>query len=511
MTRKGSKMKKMIGLQTRLLVVVAVFTAVIIGTMTWYSIYHLHFLSGTALNRSHLKEAVLQMVSLGVVGGSTLIISLTVAIHLLLLRPLRRIETATKSITEGDLSMRVEIERVDEMGLLAASFNEMAKSLQERYQASITDELTGLYNHLYFKDKLAEELERAVQFNRSFGLLVCDIDDFKLINEEKGHRFGDTVLQNVGMIVKESVRDIDLCARYAGEEFGVVLTEASPQTAYAVAERIRRAVAGMEFGDGLWPVTVSIGVALFPDDGATVDELLWKADQAKVIAKDGGRNQVQFYCELKDTDAPPNELQKLRALKEAREQAIISSIDSLAAAVEVRDSYTHSHSETVGRHSAAIAAALGLGKDEIKQISVGGLLHDVGKIGVPDNILRKPGPLDDQEWVKMKEHPRLGKIIVQHIKSLDKVLPYIEYHQERFDGSGYPDGLKGEAIPLGARIIAIADAYHSMTSSRPYRPVPMECKQAVLELKRCRGTHFDPQLVDVFIQLLEQQGAANQN
>lgn len=504
-------MKKMIGLQTRLLVVVVVCTVIIIGSMTWYSIYHLYYLNGIAFTQVHRKEAILQIIALGVVGGSTLVISLTAAIHLLLLRPLKRIETATKSIKEGNLGMRLEIERVDEMGLLAASFNEMAKSLQERYQASITDELTGLYNYLYFKDKLAEELERATEFKRSFGLLLCNIDDYKLINEEKGHRFGNTVLQNVGMIIKESIRDIDLCARYSGDEFGVVLTEANLQAAYMVAERVRRAIAAMEFGNGLWPMTVSVGVALFPDDGTTVEELLWKADLAKEVARDSGRNRVQFYCELKDTCVNPDGIRKLHDLQEVKEQVIISSIDSLAAAVEVRDSYTHSHSETVGRYSAAMAAALGLTKDEIRQISIGGLLHDVGKIGVPDNILRKPGPLNDWEWTKMKEHPRLGKIIVQHIKSLNKILPFIEYHQERYDGRGYPDGLKGEEIPLGARIIAIADAYHSMTSSRPYRPVPMQTQQAILELKRCRGTYFDPRLTDLFIQLLEEQEQTDLN
>jgi putative nucleotidyltransferase with HDIG domain len=179
-------------------------------------------------------------------------------------------------------------------------------------------------------------------------------------------------------------------------------------------------------------------------------------------------------------------------------------IFAFAAAMDAKDSYTQKHSETVSRYSGSIAAGLGLTELEIKRITIAGLLHDVGKIGVPDSILNKPSKLTDEEFEVIKQHPTLGKNILEHMSSIKDVLEYVEYHQERFDGKGYPEGLKGEEIPLGARIVSVADAFHAMTSSRPYRKTPLTLEQAIVELRENSGTQFDPIIVDVFVSMVEE-------
>jgi diguanylate cyclase (GGDEF)-like protein len=444
---------------------------------------------------------------------------------LALLSRLRTVCGWLKSVKYGQPELSGAATR-DEMSFLADAFGrivenlsqcerqtsalqgELAEQNREAREQSIADGLTGLYSHRYFQRRLGEEVERARRFGHPLALLFCDIDRFKAINDSEGHQTGDEVLQQLGRLIREAIRALDVPARYGGEEFTVILPEATGVQAYEVAERLRRTVSSQPFGGDSavpGPVTISIGIATYPTDAANREELVDKADKALRLAKQLGRNQVRLYREVASADiaegsaaevADPVEVQRIV------ESAYLDTIHSLAAAVDARDPYTCRHSENVARDASAIAQAMNLSDRELRNIGVAGLLHDVGKIGVPDTVLKKPGPLTKDEWEKVRQHPVLGENIIRHASSLNDIIPFILHHQERFDGQGYPDELAGESIPLGARILAVADAYEAMSSSRPYRPAK-DRDDIITELRANAGVQFDPAVVATFLGILE--------
>jgi diguanylate cyclase (GGDEF)-like protein/putative nucleotidyltransferase with HDIG domain len=331
---------------------------------------------------------------------------------------------------------------------------------------------------------------------------LIDIDNFRRINEWCGHRYGDSILKQLAKIIKSSVRTVDIVGRFGGEEFLVILPEVNEKSASLVAERIRRVIANHKFGIENQPVpavTVSIGVVSFPQDGASKEVLLSNAQIALDTAKRLGRNQVMTFRNIPSFVPSDSRVEKYSTPEV--EDILLSAVYSLAAAVDARDHYTKSHSTFVSQAAAATASLLGLDKKSIKAIAVAGLLHDIGKVGVPDSILQKAGPLLKEEWEIMKKHPRLGAQIVEKIPGLQDILPLILYHQEKYDGSGYPDGLAGTKIPLGARILAVADAFHAMISDRPYRK-RMSLPKAIDELKKNAGSQFDPKIIEAFIEVL---------
>lgn len=361
------------------------------------------------------------------------------------------------------------------------------------------DLLTGVPSHRAFQDRLSHECDRAYRFGDCFAIAILDLDQFQSVNNRYQHRTGDRILFEVAARVRAEVRDIDLCARFAGDQFAIVLPHTRHRGGLDATERLRHVVAAGTFvtpENTELRLTATVGVAYYPVDGATPPELVEAAKRALVFAKSLGGNQIQLACDVPGAVQASGNVVSLPASGHG------TVVRSLAAAVDVRDRYTHSHSRLVSAMAAATAKRVGLTDPDVERVKVGGLLHDVGKIGVPDAVLSKEGALTADDWESIREHPRLGKTIIEQAPELKDVVPLVLHHQERFDGRGYPSRLRGEAIPLGARIIAAADAYHAIRSDRPYR-LGRTHQEAVTELRRCAGSQFDPAVVTAFVDTLE--------
>ena len=367
-----------------------------------------------------------------------------------------------------------------------------------------TDELTGLLNHRYFHERIDEEISRCSRFGDIFSLLFIDLDLFKPYNDIYGHLAGDEMLKQIGLYIKNSVRSIDTAFRYGGDEFTVILPQASIADASKVAERVRRRIE-MEMDSRGAPLTCSFGIASWPTDGVMREEIIQAADAALYHSKQMGRNRV---CLASETTA--SEVLAVTSKLEG-EPGILSTIYALAATVDAKDHYTYGHSRKVARYATDIAEALGYPQERVATLRAAALLHDIGKIGVSDRLLTKTGPLTPEDWEPIRAHPKLGVAILKHVETLSGCLAAIQYHHERYDGSGYPAGLKGENIPLDARIMAVADSYDAMTSLRPYRDGRLSHEQAVAELKRCAGAQFDSKIVDIFVSLSERHFVQESN
>ncbi|MDO8673985.1 MAG: diguanylate cyclase [Dehalococcoidia bacterium] len=367
-------------------------------------------------------------------------------------------------------------------------------------EQAIRDGLTGLYNHRYFQERLGEEIKRAGQDQNALSLIFCDLDNFKQFNDANGHTLGDCALQAFAALFSKYKRETDLTARYGGEEFAAILPACDTAGAVMVAERIRREVAGHAFqGPGQAParLTVSIGVATYPRDAASQSELIDKADWAMYNAKRHGRNRIWAFSVDKDY------AKQSKSDEATSENLYLSTIHALAAAEDARDHFTHQHSEVVALYSSSIARQLGLAKEEVEEIETAALLHDVGNIGVRDDLLNKRGSLTEEELLRIREHSLLGEDILGRAATLLHAATYVRHHHERFDGEGYPDHIGGEDIPLGARIIAVADAFHAMISDRPYRPA-LPFDQALEEMRTNAGHQFDPRIVEAFLAVIKQ-------
>ena len=359
-----------------------------------------------------------------------------------------------------------------------------------------TDGLTQLYNHRHFHERLEQEIGRSSRFGTVFSLIMMDIDLFKIYNDNYGHLAGDEILRKIGDYIRSSIRGIDIAARYGGEEFVIILPETKLTDAHIVAERIRKLIESKTSQKSM-PVTLSIGIASWPVDGVMKEELITKADKALYLAKQNGRNCTCLSSDINKHDLTGEYDESGKAL---------SIIYALAATVDAKDHYTYGHSRKVSEYAVSIAESLKLPQDKIAVVRAAGLLHDIGNIGIPDSILNKKEPLSPEEWEPIKSHPQLGVAIIRNISGLSECLPAILHHHEHFDGSGYPNGLKGANIPHEARILSVADAYEAMTSPRAYRK-QLTQEQAMAELKQCAGIQFDPDIVEVFCKVLEKSHA----
>ncbi len=359
-----------------------------------------------------------------------------------------------------------------------------------------TDGLTGLLNRQGFEQRTTGLLGHPDM--ASAALIVGDLDLLKSINASYGRLAGDRVLRGAARVMAERCRRLDVVGRTGGEEFAIFAPASEVADAVALAERLRRDVM-LAFGDEPFSATMSFGIAIFPDDGTSVDELLVAADRALGSAKRNGRNRTMLAVQAGGPMIAPG---PDTAAADDDERARLITAIGLAEALDLRDTGTASHSQTVARYAAMMAHALGLDARDIERIRVAGLLHDIGKIGVPDSILNKPGKLTDEEYAEMQRHPEIGARILGS-DVLDDVRQWVLAHHERPDGRGYPFGLSGEQVPIQARILAVADAYEAMTADRVYRRA-LGPDAAREELLRCRGTQFDPDVVDVFLEILDQ-------
>jgi len=367
--------------------------------------------------------------------------------------------------------------------------------------AARTDALTGLPNRRGFRELLDLELERARRGGAPMSVLAGDLDHFKDVNDRAGHHVGDTVLQQAAALLREGVRQIDVPARIGGEEFAVILPGADAEAALAVAERLRCHLRDA-FADAAVPITISFGIASHPAHAETAASLVRAADEALYGAKEGGRNRSVIHRAALRELIRPREGREQRDVDAERYLAVVLD---LAEAVDVRFSGSARHSETVGRYAELMARELGLSERRVGRVRLAGLLHDVGKVGVPDAILLKPGPLTDEERKVIVRHPELGAQILEH-PSLRDVQAWVLAHHERPDGAGYPRGLFGAELPLEARIVAVADAYEAMTSDRSYRDA-VDQPEARAELLRCAGAQFDAEVVAAFLAVLDREAA----
>ena len=356
-------------------------------------------------------------------------------------------------------------------------------------QRARIDELTGLFNRRHFDEQFKAEVSRHSRYNQELSLLMLDLDSFKTYNDIFGHPSGDILLKEVGEIITEAIRGGDQAFRYGGDEFVVMLPQTDEEKAFVVADRIRENIMnGIDSKDS--PVRVSIGLACYPADGVMTDEILTVADTALYYAKSTGGNR---------TCLPSSILSGEPAISGGNARvSSLSTVYALASAVDAKDHYTYGHSQKVRTYAVAIAEAVGLKADAVSRISTAAVLHDIGKIGVPDIILNKTTTLDKEEWKTIKSHPRIGANIASNVPSLTTCINGILYHHECWDGTGYPEGLKGDSIPLDARILAIADAFSATTSSRPYRSA-LSDKEAIIRIEKGKGSQFDPELVETFI------------
>jgi diguanylate cyclase (GGDEF)-like protein/putative nucleotidyltransferase with HDIG domain len=355
---------------------------------------------------------------------------------------------------------------------------------------ALTDPLTGLGNHRHFHERLERELRNAQEKRLPLTLCLVDVDDFKRVNDRFGHPAGDRVLSHLATRLRQTGEAF----RLGGDEFALLLPGYDEGSALTAAASVVERIAALEL-DQLGSVTVSVGVATSPAHAGDRDELIRLADSALYWAKEYGKNRVRSYrpdvielAELKRLASGPDRAARFRAAA------------SLARAVDARDVYTGSHSQRVAELAARMARRLGLPDEEVELTRLAASLHDLGKLAIPEEILRKPGPLTEPERLVLERHPQIGFRMLESL-GVDPVAEWVLHHHERWDGSGYPDGLPGDQIPLGARIIFVADAYDAMTSERVYRRRVLP-QQAIAELQRCAGTQFDPEIVDAMAEEL---------
>ena len=436
-------------------------------------------------------------------------------------------------------------------------------SFQKAQEQAITDGLTKVKTHRFFMEALSGEWKRSTRAGRPFSIVLIDLDRFKFVNDFYGHLEGDLVLRRVGEILEENCRRSDIVARYGGDEFVVLMPETNAEQSRQLAGKLRAYISSDQLLREK-NVTGSFGIASFPVHGSTPQELIQVADASMYLSKHQGGNAVstadhfdpnetkrwkrdvldaylgvtlkrqfttgpeamaeicncldQFMRSLDATEIPEtastgsvvtNEgvdssetpLANDSAVARIVPPLVVETLSSLAIAIDGKDSFTKNHSQRVSSHSVALAEALDMSHAEIEEIRLAGLLHDIGKVGIPESVLNKNGPLDPDEWDQMKEHVNYGAAIIEKVRGLDRIRAMVRHHHEFFDGSGYPEALAGENIPLGARIIAIADAYDTITSDRTYKRArnPLE---ALAEIERCAAAQFDAQLVSVFLETM---------
>jgi len=380
--------------------------------------------------------------------------------------------------------------------LLSITFGKVLEWYQEMANQANKDYLTGLYNHGYFKDYLKELFRETKKTGGQFSIAFLDLDDFKKYNDYHGHVQGDRLLKFVGEFLRNETKDLGyIVARYGGEEFAIALPRITKHEAAAFMDQLRKKLNDTPF-DGVdrLPyrcISFSCGVAEYESDMYEESELLHKADQALYYSKAQGKNNVQLY------DAKRISRDALKFKED------LDAIEEQLKLLLYKDVYTYRHSKRVFKYAMEFSDRLTLTEEEKRTLVLGALVHDIGKIEVSRDIINKTSKLDPDEWEIMKKHVIWGKEIVLSDGRFEEVIPLVELHHERYDGRGYPYGLKGEEIPKLARILCIIDSFDAMTTDRPYQRTKT-FSEAIVELRRCSGTQFDPQYVEPFIQMIEE-------
>ena len=365
------------------------------------------------------------------------------------------------------------------------------------------DRLTGVANRETLLTTLSAEVERATRHDKPLSVAFIDIDRFKPINDTYGHNSGDVVLRQVAARLSENIRASDTFGRYGGEEFMLILPETLPDEALTLAEHLRGIVMERPLqiaGRQMIKVTISVGVSGGRGEDLQVDTLVDRADAAMYAAKSLGRNRTYLFRDIDEGASvrrAPISAERRAQATAIGQWAADTATQALASVLAPQPHHRGRPSDMIASLATGMALELGLPSEEVERIRIASLLHDLGKIAIPEEILDKPSELSDGEWQAIGEHPRIGQVILEQASGLREAIPVVLHHHERFNGGGYPHGLKGNEIPLGARIVAVADAYHAMVHDRPYSSA-LGHDEALEELRLHAGTQFDPKVVELF-------------
>jgi diguanylate cyclase (GGDEF)-like protein len=413
---------------------------------------------------------------------------------------------AAEAIAKGDYARSVPVRGSGLEARLARAINSIGAALTDTHAQATVDRLTGVANRPALLAALFNEVERANRYERPLSVAFVDIDHFKAVNDTYGHGAGDEVLRGVAGKLKENLRATDLIGRYGGEEFMLILTETEVEDGALLTEKLRMLIERTKFpveGNPELAVTISIGIAGGFGHSLRVEPLVRDADAAMYSAKSLGRNQTYIFAEPDDDArvprAPISSDGRARAFEVGR-VARDAATAALTSAIAPLPHYRGQPSALIATIVVAMARQLDLSDSEVDRLKLAALLHDVGKVAVPEDILEKPAALTSNEWRTVVQHPRIGQVILEQAAALKDSVPIILHHHERYAGHGYPYGLRGSEIPMGARIVAIADAYDAMVNDRPYKRA-ISHTDAIEELRRHAGTQFDPELVTVFCDL----------
>lgn len=394
--------------------------------------------------------------------------------------------------------------------------NKLMASNKKLKQLALRDPLTSLFNHRYLNEIIEAEFYRARRYSYPLSVIMIDVDYFKSINDVYGHKFGDLVLRQLAEKLKKMVRRYDTIVRYGGEEFVIVSPVIDKLNTIVFAQRILDTISLVDFGNRAHNVKLKLSIAVvsFPEDVVIKGmDLVEVAEQILNKAKDSGGNKVYSSesSRLIVAGAGHNmnniNFLKSKIVKITRDvnQGLMESIFAFAKTIEVKDHYTGEHVERTVHYATEIAKALELPGEEVERVKQASMLHDLGKIGISEKILLKNSRLTRKEFEVIKKHPQIGVDIIRPVHFLHPIIPFVLHHHERWDGKGYPYGLKEETIPLGARIVAIADVYQALISDRPYRRAYTPA-QALEIIQSESGVLFEPGIVDIFVKILQQEG-----
>lgn len=439
--------------------------------------------------------------------------------------PMLSVNNSLGVMIVGDNNAKANTDLYALLSNYMALFMHNSELIEKANENTNIDSLTLLTNHRGFQEILSQEIEQAKARNSNLSVIVMDINHISKINRELGHAKGDEVIKLLAEKIKQNIRNGDTAGRYGGDEIAIILPDTDTGEAKYIAEYLTYSLSCC-FVDDVGPVKVSVGIATYPDSTIDQEKLLILAEQAMYISQSKGyKDGMSAIVSSSDfnfwDDMALNSFAEVLTKRHSQlginyeeelvhkfnneqivsQNHLIEMVTSLAGAIDAKDTYTKGHSTSVSRYSEALARAINLPEVEVERIALGALLHDVGKIGIPENVLRKPTHLSEEEWEIMKQHPVIGaeKVLMPN-EALRDLIPIVKYHHEHWDGSGYPDKLKGEEIPFSARIVSIADAYHALISDRPYRK-GLGVEKACEILKMGAGIQWDRNLVRHFIQI----------
>lgn len=365
------------------------------------------------------------------------------------------------------------------------------KYRKETQRLAITDELTDVFNKRYFYITLESELKNSSSIN-SLGLILIDVDNFTMYNDLYGHNCGDKILKGTAAILKNAISEKETLFRFEGDEFAILAKERDIKSLEQFAKNIHDKYEKLKeayYDENLAKkLTISIGVSIYPSISSNKEELISHANTALYQAKNMGEDKVNLY----------QDIMMLIHKNVKSDQQMVGMFKGLLSTINAKDKYTFGHCERVSSYAVMVGEAMGMDMKEIQTLLHAGLLHDIGKIELPKSVLNKTACLSEEEIKSVSQHPIHSAHILEPLSNTGNLIDYVIHHHERFDGRGYPDGLKGEEICVGARILCVVDCFDAMVSERPYRR-SMTIEEAILELKKCSGSQFDPAIVKTFV------------